>query len=137
MISIIVASVLAFIFGAVWYMSPVGIAWRNAKLHDESSKKYMNNSYMVKMFSMGFAITVVLAYVLDVFFQISGVETLGEHMQLSMLICFGFIITTKFSDLIYTNTAPFWGRRAQTIFLVDAGFYIGTIAIMTAVLYWL
>lgn len=118
-------------------MSPVGIAWRNAKLHDESSKNYMNSSYMVKMFAMGFAITVVLAYVLDVFFQISGVQTLGEHMQLSMLLCFGFIITTKFTDLIYTNTAPFWGRRAQTVFLVDSGYYIGVIAIITAVLYWL
>lgn len=137
MISIIVASVLAFIFGAVWYMSPVGIAWRNAKLHDESSEKYMNSNYMVKMFGMGFAITVVLAYVLDVFFQISGVQTLGEHMQLSMLLCFGFIITTKFTDLIYTNTAPFWGRRAQTVFLVDSGYYIGVVAIITAVLYWL
>ncbi len=109
-----------------------------AKLKEEAGKKYVDDkSYMIKMFSMSFAITLVYVYVLEVLFQISGVQSLKEHMTLSMLMCFGFIITTKFSDLIYTNTPPFWGRRAQTVFLVDSVYYIAITAIITSALFWL
>jgi uncharacterized membrane protein (Fun14 family) len=140
MISVLIASVIGFVWGSVWFMSPVGRAWRDAKPMDpkDDHSKYSNSPrYMTEMFGTGFVLTVATSYVLDVMFQIVGSVTLLEHLQLAWLLCFGFIITTKFNDLIYTNTPPFWGRRAQTVFLVDSGYYIVLYSILATLLYYL
>lgn len=137
MISIFLAGILAFIFGAVWYMSPVGRAWGAAKLWDKDGEKYTKKPvYMAEMYGTSLLITILVAYVLSVFFEISQAVTLAEQFQVAMLICFGFVVTTKFTDLMYTNTPPFYGRRAQTVFLVDCGNYIGMFTIITLVLHF-
>jgi Protein of unknown function (DUF1761) len=138
MISIIVASVLAFIFGAALYMSPVGKPWLKAKAWvDNENPKWQSGSYMAKMYGTSFVLHILVAYVLNVFFLLFDVQTLMQSLQVAWLLCFGFVITTKFNDLVYTNTPPFWGRRAQTVFLTESVHYIGMFTIMAAVLYWL
>lgn len=138
-LSILLAAVIGFIWGAVWYMSPVGKFWREAKLTDPSvdSSKYINSKkYMAQMFSLGFALTFFTAYVLSVILSLVQVETLFDYLHVSMLVCFGFIITTKFTDMAYTNTLPFWGKKAQTVFLVDSAYYIVLFAIFGTVLFF-
>lgn len=138
--SILLAAVLGFIWGAVWYMSPVGKLWREAKLTDpniDSSKYISSKKYMLQMFALGFALTFFTAYVLHVVLLLVQVETLFDYLHISMLVCFGFIITTKFTDMAYTNTPPFWGKKAQTVFLVDSAYYIVLFAIFGAVFYFL
>lgn len=139
-LSIIIASVLGFVWGSVWYMSPFGRAWRDAKPMDpkDDHTKYSNSKkYMMNMFGTGFVITFLVAYVLEVFIMLSGMETLVGYLQVSLLACFGFVVTTKFSDLMYTNTPPFWGKRAQTVFIVDVVYYVVLFAILAATLYFL
>ena len=138
MISIIIASVIAFLFGAAWYTGPIGKKWMRAKLWSEENRAMtQTGKYMRMMYGTSFALTVLVAYVLSVFFKITDAVTLGEHLRLAMLLCFGFVITTKFNDMIYTGTPPFWSKRAQTVFLVDSGYYIGVFAIVATVLYYL
>ena len=138
MISIIIASVLAFGFGAAWYMGPIGKKWLDAKIWSEQNiEMSQTGKYMAMMYGSSFALTVLVSYVLSVMFTVVDAVTLGEHLRLAMLLCFGFVITTKFSDMLYTGTPPFWGKRAQTVFLVDSGYYIGVFAIIATVLYYL
>jgi Protein of unknown function (DUF1761) len=138
MISIIVASIAAFAFGAFWYMSPIGKPWLSAKAWvDQENPKWQSGSYMAKMYGTSFVLTVLVAYVLSVFITIFGAESLRDHLYLSWLLCFGFVITTKFNDLIYTNTPPFWGKRAQIVFLTEVGHYLGMFTIIATVLYYL
>ena len=137
-LSIVVASIIAFIFGAGWYMGPIGKVWINSKIWAEENRAMtQKGKYMARMYGMSFVLTMVTAYVLSVFFQITGVTTLTEYLQMAMLLCFGFVIVTKFNDLVYTNTPPFWSRRAQMTFIIDAGYYIGVFAIIASVLYYL
>ena len=138
MISILVAGIVAFAFGAAWFMGPIGKVWLNSKIWAEENRAMtMTPKYMTRMYAVSFALTVLTAYVLDVFFQITGVTTLAQYLQMAMLLCFGFVIVTKFNDMIYTNTPPFYGKRAQLTFIIDVGYYIGMFAIMAVVLYYL
>jgi hypothetical protein len=138
MISIIVASIAAFAFGALWYMSPIGKPWLKAKVWvDQENPKWRTGSYMAKMYGTSFVLTILLAYVLQVFLTLFEVRTLMEYLYVVWLLCFGFVITTKFNDLIYTNTPPFWGKRAQIVFLTEGGYYIGMFTVIGIVLYYI
>lgn len=138
MISIIIASFAAFAFGAVWYMSPIGKPWLKAKVWlDQENPKWKTGDYMAKMYGSSFVLHIIVAYVLSVFLTLFGTETLMESLQVAWLLCFGFVVTTKFNDLIYTNTPPFWGKRAQTIFLTEVVHYVGMFTILATVLHYL
>jgi hypothetical protein len=138
MISIIVASIAAFAFGAFWYMSPIGKPWLKAKVWlDQENPKWRTGKYMAMMYGTSFVLTVLVAYVLQVFLTLFEVRTLMEYLYVVWLLCFGFVITTKFNDLIYTNTPPFWSKRAQIVFLTEVGHYVGMFTIIGIVLYYL
>lgn len=139
LLSIVVAAIIGFIWGAVWYMGPVGTLWREAKLTDpnpDSSRYIQSKKYMLQMFALGFVLTAFTAYVLSVILTLVQVQTFFDYLHVSMLVCFGFIITTKFTDLAYTNTPPFWGKKAQTVFLVDSAYYIVLFAIFGTIFYF-
>lgn len=137
-VEVIIAAIAAFAFGAVWYMSPIGKVWMNNKIWlDNENPRWRSGKYMAMMYSTSIVLTAVIAYVLDVIYQILGLATLSEHLHVTWLLCFGFVITTKFSDMIFTNTPPFFGKRAQIVFLIDAGYNIGIFTIMALVLYFL
>lgn len=138
MISIFAASVLSFAFGAFWYMGPIGKIWLKSKLwSDQDNPKWRTGGYMARMYGTSFVLTMLVAYVLSVFLVLFDAQTLLQYLQIAWLLCFGFVITTKFNDLVYTNTPPFWGKRAQIVFLTDAGYYIGVFTILATVLYYL
>lgn len=139
LLSILLATIIGFIWGAVWYMSPVGTLWQRAKLMEQNpdNAKYKESKkYMLQMFALGFILTAFTAYVLSVILTLVQVQTLFDYLHVSMLVCFGFIITTKFADLAYTNTPPFWGKKAQTVFLVDSAYYIVLFAIFGTIFYF-
>lgn len=84
-----------------------------------------------------FIITVVVAFMLDLFISLTDATTLLEILEISMLLAFGFIVTTKFTDMLYTIEKPFWSMQAQKLFFVTAGYYIAMFLAMGTVLYYL
>jgi hypothetical protein len=137
-LEIILASIAGFVFGAAWYMSPIGKVWMNNRTWaDQENPKWRSGAYMARMYPTSLVITMVVAYVLNVIYTVLDVQTLAQYLQVAWLLCFGFVVTTKFNDMIYTNTPPFWGKRAQLVFLIDAGYNIGLYTVLATVLYYL
>jgi hypothetical protein len=79
------------------------------------------------------ALTTVLALVLEIFPASSYKVTLS----LSLLIVFGFIITTKFIDMIYTPHGKHYDLPSQIKFLVSIGYYLFVVTIITSVLFYM
>ncbi len=141
-VGILVAAIVGYVIGMAWYspllfMKPwlAGLG----KTQGEFSKpqEHKTKKYMLSLMAYTFVITVVVAFMLDLFVNLTGATTFLEILQISMLLAFGFIVTTKFTDMLYTVDKPFWGIQAQKLFFVNAGYYIAMFLAMAAVLYYL
>lgn len=137
-VAVLVASVAAYIVGWLWYskilfqkpwMESLG---KTDADWDEKAKKEMPSTMLY-----GFLVTMVVAYGIAVFMAIVNPLTLLEAMQTALLICFSFIVTTKFSDLIYESKEPHWSRRPQQLFFISAGYQIVSFLVMTAIIWYM
>lgn len=141
-VGILVAATAGYIIGMAWY-SPILFMkpWLAGlgKTQEEFAKpqEYKTKKYMLGLMVYTFIVTVVIAFVLDLFIKLTGVTTLLEILQISMLLAFGFIITIKFTDMLYTLDKPFWSIQAQKLFFVNVGYYIAMFLAMGTVLYYL
>ncbi len=134
--AVLVATVVAYFVGWAWY-SP--ILWQkpwmeargdNGKNWDESGKKEMP-----RIIAYGFVSTLATSYAVAVFLSLTEVSSLLNALQIGLLLCFGFVVTLRFGDLIYTNVPPHWGKRAQTLFLIDVGYQIALFSILSTVIW--
>ncbi len=135
--AVLIAAVAAYLAGWAWY-SPV--LWR--KPWRESRGKTANNAKegmkeTPKVIAYGFINTLAISFVISVFLVLTGVTTLLEALQVALLLCFGFVVTVKFNDLLYTNTPPHWGKRAQLGFLIDAGYQIVLFVVVATIVWFL
>lgn len=78
-----------------------------------------------------------ISFVIAVFLVLTGVQSLVQAIQVSLLLGFGFAVTIKFNDLLYTGNPPHWGRCAQTLFIIDSGYLIVLYAVSAAIIWWL
>ncbi len=141
-VGILAAAIAGYAIGAFWY-SPILFMkpWLDGlgKREEEAKKpqEYKTKRYMWSLMVYTFVITVVIAFMLELFINLTGATTLLEILQISMLLAFGFIVTTKFTDMLYTLDRPFWSIKAQKLFFVTAGYYVTTFLAMGAILYYL
>jgi len=136
---VLLAAVVAFIIGSVWY-SPLlfSKAWLDG--FGKTPDDLMSNKNMLKMKRImfySFITMIATAFVLSVFIEVAGVTTLLGAVQVGLLLCFGFIVTTRFSDMIYTIGDPHWTKRPQELFFVNVGYSILQFAAMSAVIFWM
>lgn len=141
-VGILVAAIVGYIIGMAWY-SPVLFMkpWLDGlgKTEEEVKKpqEYKTKRYIWSLMVYTFVIMVVVAFMLDLFIILTGATTLLEILEISMLLAFGFIVTTRFTDMLYTIEKPFWSMQAQKLFFVTSGYYIAMFLGMGAVLYYL
>ena len=83
-----------------------------------------------------FIITVIVAFMINLFVVLTGATTFLEILEISMLLAFGFIVTVKFTDMLYTVGKPFWSIQAQKLFFVTSGYYIAMFLAMSVTLYY-
>ncbi|MDO8572610.1 MAG: DUF1761 domain-containing protein [bacterium] len=141
-VGIFVAAIVGYVIGMAWY-SPILFMkpWLEGqgKTPEDFSKpqKHKTKKYMFSLMVYTFMVTTTIAFVLAVFITLTGALTLLEILQISILLAFGFIVTTKFSDMLYTVDKPFWSMQAQKLFFVNAGYYIAMFLAMGSTLYYL
>jgi hypothetical protein len=140
-LGIAVAALAGQLIGMLWYsrilfMKP----WieGSGKTMEEFTKPQVHKTkkYMLTLMLYAFAVTLVIAFMLDLFIILTGAATLMETLQISMLLAFGFIITVKFTDMLYTIDVPFWSIRAQKLFFVTSGYYVAMFLTMGTILYY-
>lgn len=141
-IGILLAAVAGYVIGMLWYSRTLFMKpWLAGlgKTEEEFLKpqEHKTKKYIWSLMLYTFVVTVVIAFALDLFILLTGAATLLEVLQISMLLAFGFIVTTKFTDMLYTLDAPFWSIRAQKLFFVNTGYYIASFLTMGAILYFI
>lgn len=133
--AVLVAAIVAYLVGWAWY-SP--ILWQKPWLEargktSDDMKSGMSGNVML----YGFVNTLLMSFVIAVFLALVGVASLMQALQVALLLCFGFVVTVKFNDLLYTNNPPHWGRRAQLLFLIDVGYQIVLFIIVAAIIWYM
>jgi len=132
-LSIVAAAVMAWIFGAVYY-GILGSAWLAAqdKTMAACKQEQAAKSALAKAapFILSFVAELVMAWALYGILMHMGLFTLRAGIIAGMLCWLGFVLTT-----IAVNNA-FSGRKPM-LTVIDAGHWLGVLAIIGAVLGWI
>ena len=136
--AILVAAVVAYFIGWAWY-SPLlwQKPWMAARGDDGKDFDQNGKKEMPRIIAYGFVQTLATSYAVAVFLSLTEVSSLLASLQVGLLLCFGFVVTLKFGDLIYTNFPPHYGKRAQTLFLIDVGYQIALFSVLSTVIWYL
>jgi len=130
-LAILVASVLQFVFGAIWYTPVFGKLWGRIHCFDKVSPE-VQKEMMKKMgpyLGLQFAVTIVTTVVLAVL--LAGTTSTWSTYEFAGLCWLGFIVPTQISAVVFGGTEPRW---MVTKILVMNGAALGCMMIAAAVL---
>jgi hypothetical protein len=130
-LAIIVASVLQFIFGAIWYTPVFGKVW--GKIHGFDAYSKAEQQKMMKrmgpLLGMQFLGTLVTTSVFALLLH--GFPTDWNIYGLAGFFWLGFIVPTQVSAVLFGGTEPRWIVKK---ILIMTGGALGCIMIAAAVL---
>jgi hypothetical protein len=124
-LAVVVCTIIYFLIGAVWY-SPVLFSkkWQalNAGLDMEKGKKQMPllflNAFICSAFA-SFAIAILINYI--------GIIAIPAAIKLGLLCGVGFGYTSLSMSYMF-------GQRSMSLLLIDAGYHIVSLVIVSVVL---
>lgn len=93
-----------------------------------------SSSYLLQIGLYSFVAHGVMVVVLAILFGLLSVTSYTVAISLSLLITFGFIVTTRFMDMVYTVQGAHYEKRPQIKFLVSSGYYLVTVTVMAVTL---
>lgn len=130
-VAILVAALLQFVFGAIWYTPVFGKLWGKIHGFDKVSKEVQQKMmkqmgpYLVMQFAVTILTTVVLAVLL------ANITSPWSVYAFAGLIWIGFMVPTQVSAVVFGGTEPRW---MATKILIMAGGALGCMMIAAATL---
>ncbi len=114
-IAVIVAGIVAYAVGAVWH-SPVGFGkyWMKLMGFSENNMKNMPLTAAQAM-SIGFVVTLLVAFVLAHFTVLVGADTWQTALQLGFWLWLGFLAPTLANGWL-------WEGKSLKLFAFNAAF---------------
>lgn len=130
-LAVFVASVLQFIFGAIWYTPLFGKIWGKIHGFDKQSPEVQKQMMkgMAPLLAMQFVVTVITTSVLAVL--LAGTTSTWSAYAFAGLCWLGFIVPTQISAVLFGGTEPRW---VVTKILIMNGASLGCMMIAAAVL---
>lgn len=128
---IVVATLLQFVFGAIWYTPIFGKVWGQIHGFDKLSKA-VQQEMMKKMgppLLAQLVVTVVTTVVLAMLLE--GTEGTWSAYEFAALVWIGFIVPTQVGAVLFGGTEPRWVLPKLAIM---AGAGLGNTMIAAAVL---
>lgn len=126
-LGVLIAAIAYFVIGWLWYAPFLfGNEWGR---HDEKLEEVGGRFSLRKIgaYIGEFIISLIIAYVLAIFLQISQANEIIEGITVALWAWVGFIATTHFSAVL-------WGRKTLKHFLIHAGFMLVGLLAMGAIL---
>ncbi len=129
--AILIASLLQFIFGAVWYTPLFGKTWGRIHGFDKYSKEVQQKMMkeMGPILALQFLFTIVTTFVLALL--LSSFPAEWNAYGLAGFCWLGFIVPTQVSAVLFGGTEPKWIVKK---ILIMAGASLGCMMIAAAVL---
>jgi hypothetical protein len=124
-IAVIVAAVVKFVIGGVWYMPLFGKQWRQLQGIPESAAMTGLASAMLG----GFIADLVMAYILARFVVHYGPASLAEGALIGFMAWIGFAATITSSQIFYEG-------RSWKLWAINNGYLLIGLVVMGAILGW-
>lgn len=126
---ILAAAAGAFALGWAWYAPLFGKPWRRMmgitpEMMAEGKKS------MVKTMILGALATLLTSYVFAHFLILLPVVNLTGALIVAFWIWLGFVAAIMVNMVLYE-------RKPWSLFLINAGYQLGALLIMAAVLFWI
>ena len=122
--AVLVATVLAFILGGIWYGPVFGKAWLDALGKTEDDIEPSPTPFIISFFTAGLT-AVVLAWLIHA----TGMTGLANGALLGLITGIGFIATAMASDSAFCG----WSVK---LFLIQSGYRVLYSILMGALLGW-
>ncbi|MHC4377695.1 MAG: DUF1761 domain-containing protein [Planctomycetota bacterium] len=124
-LAILVATIVSFVLGGLWYGPLFGQAWMAAV--GKTEEQIRAEGTAGRAMGISFLTQVVASTMLAIVFQLIGLEGWDDGAVLGALIGVGFIATSMASDYAFCN----WGSR---LWLIQSGYRIVYTALSGAIL---
>ena len=133
---IFITTLVGFIFGWLWY-SPILFvkAWMKGLGVSKDQMPHRSSKYKLQTMAYTFIAQGAMAATLAVVFDIVQITTMKSALSLGLLLGLGFIVTTRFIDMVHTVSGSHYEMRPQLNFLVSAGYYASLMTLMSAVMF--
>jgi hypothetical protein len=137
--TVLLAAIVYFVIGAIWY-SPFLFGHYKSHEHGTPAQENVISTpldtkqrhwlRLIGPYIGEFIISLIIAYVLTLFIQISQAEEIAEGIAVALWIWIGFIATTHFSAVL-------WDRKTVHNFFIHAGFMlVGLMAMGATIIYF-
>lgn len=120
------AAVASYIFGALWHGPVFGKYWMNLMGFTKNSMKKMKLTPLMAM-TLGFIVTLLVAYILAHFVVYMAVDTINEALGLTFWLWLGFQAPIIFGGFL-------WEGRTFKLFTFNAIYRYLELGIMAVVL---
>jgi hypothetical protein len=125
LIAVLVAAIVMFIIGALWYGALFGRQWRALQGVAEGSQM----TGMGVTLAGGFVVNLIMAYVLARLVVHYGTPSLGEGVLTGLLAWVGFGATITANQILYE-------RRPWLLWAINNGYLLIGLVVMGAILGW-
>ena len=125
--AVIVAAVLHFILGALWYGLIFGnkfleiVEWTPAQIEQVQANAHWSQ------YAVTFIALLVLVYILAHFIQYSGAKGVAGGMQTAFWLWLGFVVTTQLPTVVFE-------QRKLGLYLLNIGYHLVGMLIAGAIL---
>ena len=122
-LAVIVAAVVSFILGALWY-SPwlFGKTWA-----DTLGLRYENLNPTPKHYVSGIIMAFITAFVLAMLVSWLNIYSAREGVLLGFLIWLGFLATSQYSGVI-------WANKPLKTYFIDTAFMLINLVVMSTII---
>lgn len=125
-VAVLVATVVNFAIGALWYGPFFGKTWMRLQGFTHESIKSMKMT-PARAMSLGFVSTLVFTFVLAYLMGAIGISGVSEALALAVWIWLGFLVTTLAGSVL-------WENKSATLFGFNIAYQLVSILITAAVL---
>jgi hypothetical protein len=130
-IAILVAAIINFFIGYLWYGPLFGAAWRREMKVGEPGGLNMGGAPMGQLLAVSFLGSIVMAYVLRHIVGFGGIAT-GDMSALGGAM--GGVWTWLGTIAVYGLNSVLYERRSWTFYFINVSYYLVSFAIMGALL---
>ncbi len=102
LLAVLVASIASFLLGFLWYGPLFGKQWMKLMKFNKKDMKSMKMSPKTSM-TIGFLSTCLIAYILSMFVDLMGSDTILGGAVTGFWIWLGFIATTTLGSVLWEN----------------------------------
>ncbi len=125
-LAILVAALVFFIVGGVWYAALFGRPWRNA-LNLNPDETVQAQQDFPKALAVWFLSGLIISFVLVNFARALGAASFGSGVMVGFWAWLGFALPLSLNSLAFE-------KRSPHVFLINVGFYWVAFALMGGIL---